>query len=452
MAIPTTLFPAGRQVPMQGALTGRVARSAPIHGLARFAFWSILFISLTNPIGLFIAWMKRSQDETFQLSIYPAVFAICAAVVLVFSKPRVKSKLLVVAWVFWLLFFLCGFLGSMQITTDIRAALRVTVKPWMSLVGLPWLALRAVSEDKVPRLIHVTVILTCLGAAVGLLQVLMPGLMNMLLADVGRAEGLFLSPNTSGVICAMALFLTLLYPFQRHLLNWISRLLLLGAVGASLSRGAILALLISWLVYTVSARRFGTLIKSAVAIVVFLSTTILVLGTIEHMTKDREYRITELRSLLLGNWESKTFTDRTKAWGPALDAILSKGALLFGLGHGSMGNIVGKVGDGIAPHNYYLYVLGNSGLLALFGLLAFHFMLFQQAFRTGQRQQQAALLAFACLLALAHMFDHGLIDYPATGAMLACIVVSVAYARPRAVLRRPALQRVYNGSPRPRPV
>jgi O-antigen ligase len=324
-----------------------------------------------------------------------------------------------------------GFLVSAVGKLDILYALRETVKPWMTIVGLPWLALRAISEDKVPRLIHVTVIVTCLGATVGLLQIAAPDLMNMLLADVGRAEGLWSNPNTSGAICAMVLFLSLHCPFKSRLLNWSSRLLLLAAVGASLSRGAILALVLSWVVYTVSARRFGTLIKSSIALVLFVAATLLVLGAVETSSRMHEQRIDSVRSLLSGRWDIETFKNRTDLWGPSLDAILSQGGLVFGLGHGSMVNIVGKVDEGIAPHNYYIYVLGNSGLFALVGLLAFHFFLAQQAFRCSDRQQRAALFAIAAYLAMIHLVDHSLVGHPMTGAVLACVMVSIAYARPR---------------------
>jgi hypothetical protein len=438
-------------MPPTGTIRGRALRLQPVPGLARFAFWTLLVLSATNAIGFVTNLFRRLHDEAYELSLYPIVFAVFTAIVLAFSKSRVRSTLLAVAWVFWLLYFLAGFLGTQQTTgTDLRNALRVTLKPWMAIIGLPWLALRAVSEDKVPRLIHVTVIVTCFGALVGLLQLAAPGLMSRLMADVGRAEGLWSSPNTSGVICAMALFLSLLYPFQSHLLNWISRLLLLSAIGASLSRGAILALIVSWAVYTISARRFGTLVKSTFALVLFVATTLIVLASIE--TEVQEGRIATLRAMLTGEWRSDTFQGRAELWGPALDAIMSGGGFLFGLGHGSMRGIVEGAEGGVVPHNYYVYVFGNSGVFALLGLLVFHFFLFQQAFRCTDRTQRAALIAIAACFALVHLFDDGLIGHPASGAILACIVVTVAYARPRDGLRLRTQRPSYNGVLRPRPV
>jgi hypothetical protein len=344
---------------------------------------------------------------------------------------------------------LLGFLGQQITGTDLRDALRVTLKPWMALIGLPWLALRAVSEDKVPRLIHVTVILICIGGLVGLLQIALPGVMSRLMADVGRAEGLWSNPNTSGVVCAMALFLSLLFPFQSHLLNWTTRLLLLAAVGASLSRGAILALVLSWAVYTIAARRFATLIKSAFALVLFVATTLIVLASIETESEFQKGRIASVRSLLSGEWRSDTFKSRTELWLPALETIMSSGGFLFGLGHGSMAGIVDSAEGRLVPHNFYVYVLGNSGVFALFGLLAFHFFLLQQAFRCADRKQRAALIAIAVCWALVHLFDDSLIGHPATGALLACIMVTVAYARPRDGLRLRTQRPSYNGLLRP---
>jgi O-antigen ligase len=447
MASPSTLFPVPSRMPAFGASRGRIPRPQPVSALARFAFWTLLLLSLTNVIGFIIIWMRRLHDETFEFSIYPVIFAVCTVIVLTFSKARARSKLLLVAWAFWLVFFLGGFLGSMQITAlDFRASLRVTLKPWMTLVGLPWLALRAISEDKLPRLIHVTVLVTCAGAVVGLLQLALPGFMTRLMADVGRAEGLWANPNTSGSICAMALFLSFLCPFKSHLLNWSSRLLLLAGVGASLSRVAILALVISWAVYTISARRFGTLVKSSFALLLFVAISLIVLGTMEAVSEFHEQRIATVRSMLSGKWDEKTFTGRTELWGPALDAILSNNGLLFGLGHGAMGTIVESSNGGLAPHNCYLYVLGNSGLFALIGLLAFHFTLFQQSFKCPKREQQAALLALATYWALAHFADDTLIGQPMCGAILACIVVTVAYARPRQLVQRQAARPIFNGA------
>jgi hypothetical protein len=440
-------------MPAPGAFRGPALRPQPVHGVARFAFWTLLVLSATNAIGFVTNSFRRLHNEAYELSLYPIVFAVFTVFVLAFSKSRVRSTLLVVAWVFWLLFFLSGFLGPAQITgTDIRSALRTTLKPWMALIGLPWLALRAVSEDKVPRLIHATVIVTCLGALVGILQLALPGIMERLMDDAGRAEGLWSSPNTSGVVCAMALFLSLLFPFQSHLLNWTTRLLLLAAVGASLSRGAILALVLSWVVYTITARRFGTLVKSTFALVIFVATTLIVLATIESDSEFQEGRIASLRSLLSGEWRSDTFKNRTDLWVPALDAVMSGGGFLFGLGHGSMDRIVAGGDGGVGPHNYYVYILGNSGVFALLGLLVFHFYLFQQAFRCTDRTQRAALIAIAACWALVHLFDDGLIGHPVSGALLACIMVTVAYARPRDGLRLRTQRPSYNGVLRPRPV
>jgi O-antigen ligase len=157
---------------------------------------------------------------------------------------------------------------------------------------------------------------------------------------------------------------------------------------------------------------------------------------VEILSKQHEHRVSIVRSMLSGDLHAKSFTDRTELWGPALDAITSQGGLLFGLGHGSMGRIVGKAGEGLSPHNYFLFVLGNSGNFALFGLLAFHLALFQQGHKCPDRRQRAAIYGIASLWLLAHMVDNSLIGDPAMGAVFTCVVVAIAYARPNAPTAR----------------
>jgi hypothetical protein len=451
MATSPSAFLTVSKMPTPVALQGRGTRVIPVHGLARFAFWTILLFSLTNVVGVIVGVMRRLHDAQYELSIYPIVFAICTAIVLAFTRGRKRSTLLIVAFGFWLIYFLGGFLGVNQITaTNISHTLRLTLKPWMAIVGLPFLALRTISEDKVARLIHVTVVVTCLGAVVGLLQIIWSGFMEGLIANVGRAEGVWSNPATSGYVCSMVLFLSLAYPFRSHLVNWASRLILLAGVATSLSRGPLVALLIAWVVYAVSARRFGTLIKSAIALVAFLFITLSVIAATESVSKNHEQRLASVRALLSGEWDAETLSNRTELWGPALDAILSKGGLVFGLGHGSMLSIVDTSVGGLQPHNYFLYVLGNSGIVALLALLVFHFALYHQALKVPDRVARAALFAIATIWALGNMVDDSLIGHPSTGAIFACMVVAVAYARPQQLVRRQGMRRVYNGSLPPR--
>jgi O-antigen ligase len=451
----TALIAVPPNLAFRGTSRDNVARPAPVHFMARFAFWTILILSLTNAIGVYVVAVKRLQDDTFELSAYPIVFGICTVIVLAFSKGRVRSTLLVVAWAFWLTYFLFGFLGKNQMTgSDIRGTLRVAIKPWMTAIGLPWLALRAISQDKIPRLFHVTVIVICLGAGIGFLQILLPGFMEGMLANQGRAEGLWGIPGNGGAICAFAVFLTLICPFKSRLMNWATRLILVAGVVTTLSRGAIAAMLLAWIVYAICSRQFWTLLKTAIGLALFWVITLAILESTEIATKPghEQQRLSSVRAFLALEWGQKTFTDRTSLWQMGLDAILSKGGFLFGLGHGSMTNIVVTESQQIGPHNHYIYVLGNSGILAFLGFLALHFAYFQQAFKLTDRKARAAVIAIATVWAVYDWADNILIEHPTVGGIFACVVVVCAYAgRTQTQGRRPPMP-MQHPSARPRPV
>jgi O-antigen ligase len=401
-----------------------------VHFIARFVFWSLLVLSMTNAIGLYITYVRQVSDDRFHLGIYPIVFVVCAVLIFAFSRRRSVSSIWIAAWVFWVVYALGGFLGEQQITaTYIRATLEVLVKPWIALIGLPWLAMRAISEDKVPRLLRVTVLLAAVGALFALLQVLIPGFFRNFSDLSDRGTGFWLNANTCGVICTLALFLSLMCPFRQNWLNWAARLLLIVGVAVSFSRAAIVAIVVAWFVYALASKRFGTLLKSVVGIALFLAGILATLKIMEAASPGQEHRLKMVQSFLEGDWTAHGSDNRTELWAATFHAIERKGGLLFGLGHGSVLRIVQTEAGGVAPHNYYLFVLGNSGLFALLALLAFQFVLFQQAWKCKDRNSRAALLAIATVLTLIHVFDHSLLGYPFTGIMIACITLGTVYAQ-----------------------
>jgi hypothetical protein len=404
-----------------------LARQAAVHPIARFAFWVIFLLSLTDALALFVTYVRSIYGDQFMLAVYPVTFAIAAVLVLVFSRRRQRSAILLAAWFFWLTFFLGGFLGTEQATaTQIRYTLQVTVKPWMAIVGLPLLALRAIPAEAVPRLVRVSALIGSMGAVLAFVQVFIPGFMQELTSDQGRGSGFWVNPNGGGTMCALLFFASLMYPIQRRWLRWTTQVLLLVGVGVSFSRAALLALIVGWVVYGVTAKRFRSLIGSAFAMVLFLAAMIVVLDAIEAVSPHQAERLRFVRGFLVGDWSSDQSEHRTELWGGAVQAIADKRAFIFGLGHGSMGNIV----DGLSPHNAYLYVLGNSGLIALFGLLLWMLVMVQQAWTCSRRELRAALMAIAAIIAVVQLFDSGFVDRASSGAVVTCVVLAASYGRP----------------------
>jgi O-antigen ligase len=416
-----------------------------VHFVARIVFGLLFLLSMTNALGLYITYVRNVVDERYMLGVYPITFAVCAAIILAFTRGRQHSTILMAGWFFWLVFFLGGFLGSQQITaTYVRATLEVVVKPWITLVGVPWLALRAISEDRVPRFLRATVVIAAIGAVLGVLQLVFPGFLQQLSDNSDRATGFWINPNNCGIICAIALFISLMCPFQQRPLNWIVRLLLIAGVAASFSRSAILALVVGWVVYGIATKRIWKLVKSLIMLILFVVGMLMTLEVIEAVSPAQAERLKFVRAFLEGDWAANKSDNRTDLWKQTFLAIESKGGLLFGLGHGSTLRIVETSGGGVAPHNYYLSILGNSGIFALIALLAYQVILFQQAWKCTRREAFAGLLAIAVVLTLHHMFDHSLLNFPFSGVIVACIALGVVYGRPREL----AAARV----PRPIPV
>jgi O-antigen ligase len=398
--------------------------------MARFVFWTLFVVSLTNAIALFITYIRNVGDERFTLGAYPVAFAVCAVLILAFTKGRQQSTVLWAAWAFWLVFVLGGFIGSQQITaTGFRDILGITVKSWISLIGLPWLALRAISEDKIPRFFRGTVVVTAIGAVVGLLQLVIPDFLQQISDNSQRATGFWVNPNGCGLMCSIVFFISLMYPFQHRTLNWITRLLLIAGVAVSFSRAAILTFAVGWVVYGIATKRFGALLKTLVGLILFVAGLLITIETIEAVSPNQAGRFEMVREFVSGNWSDDRADNRTELWKQTLLAIEAERGLIFGLGHGSMFQVVDGGERGIAPHNYYLYVWGNSGILALLALIGFEFVLFLEAWKCTRREVRAALLAIAMIIALDHVFDHAFIGHPFTGVVFACIVLATAYGK-----------------------
>jgi O-antigen ligase len=411
--------------------------------VARFAFWAIFVLSLSNLLGLLVTYFGRVNDPTFELAVYPVAFAVCAVLVFAFSKGRHTSAILIAAWAFWLVYALGGLIGEFQLTgTDIRSVLRITVKTWMTIVGLPWLAMRAVSEDKAPRLLRATVLITAIGALVGVFQAILPGFLSEL-TEAGRATGLWLNANDCGVICVLVLFISLMCPFRVGLLDWLARMLLIAGVAASFSRTAIVVLAVGWIVYGVTAKRFGTLFKSLVAVVVLWAAMLAGLKMIEAISPQQSARINLMLAFLQGNFEESGSSSRTEAWMQSFAVIESNGFVL-GLGHGAMTAMVDELNISIAPHNYFLYVWGDAGLIGLLGLLAFQFVLLQQAWKCPRREIRAGLLAVSAILTVTHVFSNSIYGLPFYGAVLACVVVTLNWSRAQNLASNHGIRAAYH--------
>jgi O-antigen ligase len=249
--------------------------------------------------------------------------------------------------------------------------------------------------------------------------------MQQLNTEAGRGSGFWLNPNSGGIMCALLLFLSFTHPFQKRWLNWTTRSLFIIGVAVSFSRSAMLVMFVGWVVYGITAGRFRALIASLVGFAICMASIFVVLNSIEALSPHHATRMQFVRAFLTGDWSASGADTRTEIWKMSFQTIVDKEALIFGLGHGAMGRSAG----GWAPHNTYIQVLGNSGILALLALLAWLFILAQQGWQSYPRNTRAALMAIAAIVASALMFDNTFLDNPFSGAIIACFTLVACFGK-----------------------
>jgi O-antigen ligase len=404
-------------------------------------FWTFLLlflISVANVGGL----VQRINAKDAALS--PIAFCVAAVLVLPLTRARRGFAYLSVAWVFVTTYTIFGFLGPHRtVDFDDYYLAQLTVKLWISVVGVPWLAIRAVDKNRLPTLVRAAVLVVALGAMLAVLQVLRPHLWPVLVSEPGRGSGFWIDANSCGSVCGLFVFASLLFPFRSKAMTFVVRLVLLAGIACTLSRGGILGLAAGTFVYGIAAKRVRTLILISVGVAIFFLTSSLVLDYVGGQSKRLRTRVERVQGMLRGDIKENA-SARTIIWKYAFDAL--KKDWLLGRGHGGMSRVV-PIGSGLGPHNYYLFVWGNSGLAALLAFLAVLFTLFRYGLRAGDLRSKAAILAMTVMLATYAMVDHAFIANQFMGPLLAIVAISGHYAQkdknprrliPQAMPRPPA--------------
>lgn len=407
----------------------RPMRPIQVQWIARFGFYTVYLASLMNVAALFTRYNSRVADQSYEAPSYPFIFAVGMLLVLTFTRGRGMSTYLWVAWGFWLVYALMGFIGQYQKTAiSLYFIAKFVFKPWMSMVGLPWMAIRAISEDKLDRFIKTTVIATSIGAFLAMVQVVLPQPFSKFVTEPGRGSGFWINPNHCGGLCASVLMFSLIAPFSSKLVTTTLRLLLIGGVIASFSRSGLLCLLIGAIVYGVSTKQLSVLLKSLAAVLAIGLCLLVAINVLAPRSPELQHRLATIKAFITLDLQAEGNDNRSGVWREAARTIIERGGLIIGLGHGSMERIV-EVGAGLSPHNYYLFVWGNSGLFALLGLLVYQFMLVEQSLRCTAVRTRAALTAVALMLAFMQIFDHSWYGSPGPGAVVTVLAVAFFYGR-----------------------
>ena len=404
--------------------------------VSKVANWLFYLMLAFNTLNLGALYTKTQTELGDRLAINPITFAVLAIPIFLLTKKRPGRVLYFrVAWLFWLTFTIGGFFGPDQITMyHPYGVAQKVIKIWISIVGVPWLAWRVIDASSLVKFARATYVFIAAGAVCSVVQLLYPEVLAMI-TEGGRGAGLWIDPNLGASICSCGLLLSLMYPFRLLLVNIALRGVLLCGLGATLSRGGILACLIALVIYGMLLRKWTAVLKTACAVALVTVLGLLALEPLKQSNiEGLAHRAEGIQQMLMGGIRGQTAQGRWNLWRQGF--TYASQSWLFGRGHGSMDYIVKLAfleNEGrwltAGPHNYYILVWGNSGLLALLAFCGFLGSILLSGWRCQHPRLRAGMISLVVLFSLMAMSDHSLFAFQFYGAVFGVVALTGYYGR-----------------------
>ena len=120
--------------------------------------------------------------------------------------------------------------------------------------------------------------------------------------------------------------------------------------------------------------------------------------------------------------EFKTNT-RKYVWTSSYNHIINNN-IYTGTGHTSMSRVVPYEPRGLGPHNFYLWVWGNSGIVGLISLFSFFIILFYKSIQWFKATKDSSLffIVFGCWMFA--IFEHAFpFDHTVGILISACVLI-----------------------------
>jgi hypothetical protein len=321
------------------------------------------------------------------------------------------------------LFAVLGFFWESASAWSKYETVQTCVKLWIALVGVPW-AVARLGYEEMRRLMVLGGWVVAAGALLAAAQYVWPNPFLAIVSQPGRGAGLWVNPNDCGFICATYFLVWGLVKNRGRVARLIVPALLLVGVLVSLSRAAVAGLFLALGYKAIASRRPAAAFACAVVVaILYVGLQVFAPEGGGYKAK-MDVRRAAVASMLTGNLEDvKERDNRTDIWAYSIAGI--GGHWLFGLGHGSMNRIVPMGEAGFGPHNFYIYVLGNSGILALTMFILFLLRARHDALKCATREARAVSVAIVLLYAFCIFFDHALPAHQ----VAAMVYISVVFAR-----------------------
>ena len=400
--------------------------------LTRWFFAFYMAVSALNGYLVFNRTLTAGREV--EIPSFPILTAIALLLVLGTTKERSQGTYFWAAWTFWIMVTLFGFVNAQSVNEDnYRLVIQVIIKSWIGIIGVPWMAFRVISPEKLPAYSKYLVLLVAVGSIISLMQSYNSDWFSYIRDNKTtlRGGGLWENPNPAGMTMMFAMLLLRLCTWRSKWVKWTVYLVILAGFIGTFSRGAFAGYIVAEMVYLLIVRDFKRFLLGGMLLMMFLATWITVGFMVENNTikvenKDIRERMMTFSKLVSGKASEELETGRMYLWRAAMQDVLAEGNLLFGLGH--LGMVRSKT-LGLSPHNDYIQYFADSGLLGLLAFLTFLTSMVVIFLRCKDRQISATSVAMVVGLAVYGFSSNSLFLYPMIGPFFAIFVMWTYYSK-----------------------
>ena len=296
------------------------------------------------------------------------------------------------------------------------------------------------------KLMKILFVICCISSLSVLLGVLYPpwaDITKSKLAAAGRYSGFFANPNELGMQGALTIVAGTLVTIRTGKVLWFSLAVLSAGVAAfySFSKTAILLSMVVSLVMAFLIQKRGISLKNAFAIIVSAGLVLTLISFVRgaaarsesriDLTSEQIRRLEQVNAVLFeGRIDEETTTGRTLALQEGLE--MWKKSPLVGNGLTTLDRLPGF---GLGPHNMFIKVLGEGGVICFALMVIAMVRLLMHALRVGSASVQAFVIGGLLVLTGAFMVSHNVLDDRNHNALMG-LMYGMAAGAPVLVRRR----------------
>ncbi len=382
----------------------------------QWAFYLLFIYSYLN-IGVLVT---RIFKQSIPINI--VIFVVALGFIILKAPYKFFTKYFIWVYVFLILFIFGGYIGP---SADYGfQSIQSIFKHWIVHLGLPWLALITVEKQHFRFYLKTILVLGAAGGIFSLIQIPFFSVFQTIIGSTTvRTAGFWFNPNNAAMMLLASLFLTGSFKSSKKQLVLVLRILIIAGIITSFSRTAIVLLFLGGIYYAFLMR------KTKLIILICLGGFVFVIGLALNMSKFSEHQQKRITSIIqIASNDEVDADNRSALWIYSSIAVLDRGPI-FGLGHTSMDNIVPLAARGLGPHNYFIWIWGNSGIIGLFGLFTYLIAIFRISKKIKIREIKAGALIIVVTIGCYDILAHDIMAHQMTGTLTAMLILSVYHFR-----------------------